>query len=506
MTTQYQYTVELAPPLDVQSTEGRSDAVLKLMHYVPKRISLDIQELQLRSLLWYLDPQNLVKDVSQVLQDAIGRSFICLSEELYENMEWRSIIICLALSPLMFTETRALLHRWFLLTGLASVLELQVELVSMVLDLLSRPMRWGLTAEVGSQLPFSYAYFLFKHQLIRTLSGPLSFGGFLELVQKIKKSVSLTKGKLKHFATTSSMVDHKSTWAMAMYFPNWFYFAALLLSGKSRSDSFFGHLNKDNQLQTSCSAAAAWYIAWILDPIDESTSGLLAKKLEKLSTTLINKHSSSYEPRKTTGSYAIKSKKSKPNDKPDHIYDKYTGQTIRIWLEGFETVVTKNSVMFRKITLGFLIGCFASINEDECELLLHYAATGKILHSKGNQHTGLKQKRWNTEGIDKSNRKEVVAGACIVFNLTDITEGMSDSIFETREIAVDLICQIKQKVVKYLLKCVKRLLEFEFDQKFVISIKDLHRRMLRWRHQGNDVFHGYNDFNDAIAVIASKLS
>ena len=56
--------------------------------------------------------------------------------------------------------------------GLASVLELQVGLVSMKLDLLSRPMRWGLSAEIGSKLPFSYAYFLFKHQLFRILAGP----------------------------------------------------------------------------------------------------------------------------------------------------------------------------------------------------------------------------------------------------------------------------------------------------------------------------------------------
>lgn len=95
--------------------------------------------------------------------------------------------------------------------GLASILELQVELVSMVLDLLSSPMRWGLSAEVGSKLPFLYAYFPFKHQLFRTLAGPLSFGGFLDLVHKIKKSVSHTKRKRKHFETTS-MVDHKATW------------------------------------------------------------------------------------------------------------------------------------------------------------------------------------------------------------------------------------------------------------------------------------------------------
>ncbi|XP_071689345.1 uncharacterized protein [Rutidosis leptorrhynchoides] len=504
MTTQFRYIMRVTPVVDVQSTEGSHHAMTKLMHYIPKSISLEKQELELRLLSWSLDPQNLVKDVLQVLQDAIGRPFMCLSLELYEKLEWRSIIICLALSPLMFIETRALLHQWFLLTGLASTLELQVELVSMVLDLLSSPMKWGLSLEVGSKLPFSYAYFLYKHQLFRAFAGPLSLDGFLNLVHKIKKSISQTKKKLKHSATTS-MVDHKAAWAMAMNFPSWFYFAALLLNGKNSSDNFFCRLHEDNQLQKSlCSVAAAWYIAWVLDPVDESASGLLAKKLEKLSTTLINKHTSAYEYRERTSSDEIKLKKPKPNDKTNDAFHKF--QPFRLWLEEFETVDIKNNVMFRRITLGILIGCSGSINDDECESILHYVSTGTILHTKESRCAGLKHKRRNFEFIDGSSLKEAVAGACTVFYLTDIAERMSDTIFETREVAVDFICSIKLRTVKYLLKCVKRLLEFEFHQNNDILIKDLKRRMLQWRYQGNDIFHGYKDFDDAINEIASKLS
>lgn len=116
MTTHFRYTMRLTPILDVQPTDGRIQAISKLVYCMPKRISLENQDLHMRLLLWYLDSQNLVKDVSQVLQDAVGRPFICLNEELFEKMEWRSMIICLALSPVMFIETRALLHRWFLLT------------------------------------------------------------------------------------------------------------------------------------------------------------------------------------------------------------------------------------------------------------------------------------------------------------------------------------------------------------------------------------------------------
>ncbi|KVH93962.1 hypothetical protein Ccrd_003978 [Cynara cardunculus var. scolymus] len=533
MATQFRYTMQVTPALFVQSTDRRRCAISKLVHYIPKRISLENQELQLRLLLWYLDPQILVEDVSQVLQDAVQRPFICLSEELYEKMEWRSIIICLALSPLMFIETRALLHSWFLLTGLASVLELQVELVSMVLDLLSRPMWWGLSAGVGSKLPFSHAYFLFKHRLFRTLAGPLSCGGFLELILKIKKSISRScQATLEHVATTTPMVDHKSTWAMAMNFPDWFYFASLLLLSENNfSDSYMSRTDEDNQLQASSfSAAAAWYIAWILDPVGESLHSLLAEKLEKLSRILIGKHLSSYEHEKTRGACEIKLKKAKPNDKTKDASQQYTCQTIELWLEEFQDVYIcyygkstgspkpyeaqkidiPNNVMFRRITLGILLGCSGSINEDGCELLLHYAATGTILQSTETQHVRLKHRRWNCDRqenritcIDKCSRKEAVAGACVVFLLTDIAENMSDSVSGTREIAVGFICQIKLKVVKYLLKCVKRLLQFEIDQNNGVWVKDLHRRILRWRHQGKDIFHGHKDLDDAINVIAN---
>ncbi|KAI3714570.1 hypothetical protein L6452_21526 [Arctium lappa] len=532
MATQFRYTMQVTPVRVVQSTDGSSHAISKLVHYIPKRISFDNQELQLRLLLWYLDPQILVEDVSQVLLDVVGRPFICLSVELYGKMEWRSIIVCLALSPVMFIETRALLHSWFLLTGLASVLELQVELVSMVLDLLSRPMWWGLSEGVGSKLPFSHAYFLFKHRLFRTLAGPLSCGGFLDLILQIKKSISQTKrsyhATLEYIATTTSTVDHKSTWAMAMNFPDWFYFASLsLLSEKNFSDSYMSRTDEDNQLPA---AAAAWYIAWILDPVGDY--GLLAEKLEKLSRTFIGKHLSSYQHKKTTGSYEVKLKKAKPNDKTKGASQEYTCQTIELWLQEFQDVyicyygrltgspklheVQKidipNNVMFRRITLGILLGCSGSLNEDGCELLLHYVATGTVLQSMETQHARLKHRRWNCDRqenritcIEKCSRKEAVAGACVVFHLTDVAEKMSDSVSGTREIAIDYICQIKLRVVKYLLKCVKRLLQFEIDQNNGVWIEDLHRRVLRWRHQGKDIFHGHKDLDDAINVIASKL-
>lgn len=273
---------------------------------------------------------------------------------------------------------------------------------------------------------------------------------------------------------------------MAMNFPEWFYFAALLLSGASFCDNIIcGAL--------SFSDNAAWYIAWILDPIDESACGLLSKKLENLSRALINNNLSSCEHKKL--------KKPKPST--------CKSQTIRLWLEELDngkTVDIKNNVMFRKIILGMLIGCSDAINEDGYELLLHYVATGTLPRSTESQYAGLKHERRNYEFVNKSTRKEPVTGACIVFHLTDIAEKISDSVFETQEIAVDFICKVKLKAVGYLLKCVKRLLQFNTDENDDFLSKDLHRRMLRWRHQGKDVFHGYKDLDHTITVIASKFS
>lgn len=56
----------------------------------------------------YLDPLTLKRDLLKIFQDIVERPFISLNEELHERMDWRYIIICLVLSPIMFIETTAL--------------------------------------------------------------------------------------------------------------------------------------------------------------------------------------------------------------------------------------------------------------------------------------------------------------------------------------------------------------------------------------------------------------
>lgn len=104
----------------------------------------------------------------------------------------------------------------FCFRGLASVHELLIQLVSVTLDVVSRPMFWNISAELGGKLPFSNAYFPYNHHLLRNLAGPLSYDGFLHLVNETSEPVPSAKTQLypsiKSPILKVSAVDHKSIW------------------------------------------------------------------------------------------------------------------------------------------------------------------------------------------------------------------------------------------------------------------------------------------------------
>lgn len=96
------------------------------------------------------------------------------------------------------------------------MLEFLVQLVSVTLDVLSRPMFWDLSAEMGGKLPFSNAYFPYNHQLLRNLAGPLSYDNLLQLVHETIEPVPSDKTQLyssiKPLVLKVATVDHKSIW------------------------------------------------------------------------------------------------------------------------------------------------------------------------------------------------------------------------------------------------------------------------------------------------------
>ncbi|PRQ46839.1 hypothetical protein RchiOBHm_Chr2g0093321 [Rosa chinensis] len=532
---------QLSTPIrDVKSVDARN-GFSKLLCHLPRATLLDNNKISLRLLVWYLDPLVLKRDVSNILQEAMRRPFLCLSKEFHESTEWRSIIISLVLSPIMFVEARALLHRWFLVTGLASVLELLIQLVSVTLDVVSRPMFWDISAELGGRLPFSNAYFPYNHQLLRNLAGPLSYDDFLQLVRQTSEPVPSSKTQLypsiKSPILKVATVDHKSIWSLAINFPDWFYFAsALLFSGKGSLDICHklcllaaSKVGKTHYEELP-SIAAARYIAWILSPVSKSHQDRLADCLIKHSESPAFKQSHDKET-----FYKKKLKKLKLCEEDHTSTREYDDQSIAVWLNGFNNICTmycsetvnnctssetkpsgglslQKNVLFRRIPLGILL-CYPShLNEDGLELLLHYATTGRIFQSRKTKIPGLKHVKWNSRGnknpitwSDECNEKEVVAGAFLVFSLTDIVESMCSSLFENEEASRDFICWVKMQVGKYLIKCIKRFIQLKVDDEDVV-VMDLCRRLEQWSHQGRVVLELQNDLDNVIQVINQRFA
>lgn len=493
----FHYGPGVVPILDTNSLERGKPAVSKLLGHLPSDFLLKDEEVPLRLLFWYLDPLILKNDMSNILKEAIDRPFMCLETAFLERMEWRSMLICLVFSPAMFVETRALLHRWFLMTGLASILELEIKLVLSLLDVISRPMRWGLSMEVGLKLPSSYAYFAHNHYLLRTLEGPI-------FCKNLPHIVDITNKMAQH----SQSLDHKSPWATAMNFPNWFYLASsLLFRGKSIRDNAAID-EQPSAIEPVYITAAARYIVWIVDPTSKSHQELLIGCL--------NKASESWVLKKCTGKH-FKQHKSvswKKLKKPKTDDGKEDYALVEPWLEEFQEmyinylrkinhssspgITSQQNVLLRRVPLGILIGYSQEIDEDGFKLLLHYAATGKL---------------WNSQGLETSskhfvnyyNNNEAVAGARLVFDLTDIVDGMSGSLFETEESGVTFVCSLKLKTGGYLLDCVKRLLEIEKGD-MTFMLRDLYTRLGQWMLMGENVFARAKDFLEVIDALSHRLS
>lgn len=282
--------------------------------------------------------------------------------------------------------------------------------------------------------------------------------------------------------------------------------------------------------------AAARYIAWILSPINESHQDLLFDSLTKLSECWTLKQVDSGTCEEGTASYQNKLKKRKfCNSKEDFTLGNENGsQVISLLLKQFQSImkyvnesvdnsasceakpyvhVPQHNLLFRRIPLGILIGCASYINEHGCELLLHYAATGRILHSVVTKNASFKHVNQNSGGPEDSvmdynecSKEEAVAGACLVFRLTDIVERMCVCVFEAQQSGVDFICQVKLRSGWYLIKCIKRLIQLNIDEDGVLMLMDLHGRLKRWRHQGQEVLQLHNDLDDAIKGLSHKLS
>ncbi|XP_065848956.1 uncharacterized protein [Euphorbia lathyris] len=529
----------LVPPmyfLDAKSTDTRSiSSIQKLLSYLPREFSSNNHEIPLRLLSWYLDPLTLKNDIMVILEGTMQRPFLSLSKEFCERMEWRNILMCLVISPIMFIHTRALLHNWFLLTGLGSVLEILSELVAVILDINSRPTFWGISIELGSKLPLYSAYFPYQNSVQRILAGPLSSSSFLHLSQKICESVTVREqfGQFsKPSAVKISSIDSKSLWALAICFPDWFYFASVLLFCNSSSQKCF-QLKCVSEVyrcgQTSGmqqpSSAAARYIAWILSPHSKSHQDMLFDGLTKISKSWDLKQIGSGSSRRGPASNRKKLKKLKLNETEDDfsLTNEYQSQVFSVWLREFQAILksgvelvndssssSQDSMLLRRVPLGILIAFPNYVKEDGFELLLHYAATGKMLHltNKNNRMGYSKQNFGELENIATNiecTKKEAVTVICLVFSLTDIVERMSTSLFKNGKNEMDIFCVVKLRVSRYLIKCIKRLMQSITDEDGDVMPTDLHDKLEHWRHQGQEMLKLDKDLDDIIKGLSHTL-
>ncbi|KAJ7979354.1 putative Acyl-CoA synthetase family member 4 [Quillaja saponaria] len=542
------YALSPAPIFDGNSVNGRSTIISKLLSQLPREEVVENNDIPLRLLGWYLDPLILKHDFSKILQETMARPFLCLSKEFHETKCWRSIIIFLVLSPAMFVETRASLYSWFLVTGLVSVLELLIDLTSTILDVVSRPTFWGISVELGLKVPFSNAYFPHNHQLLRTLAGPLSFESFLHLVNAISEPISCAgyqcASTLKPEAVKIAKIDHKSIWALAISFPDWFYFACMLLfSGSSFQGNFYPTCRRgsatieqehDVKKCSATAAVAARYIAWVQCPFIKSHQDFLVDNFIRISESWTLKQFGSASQDRETIDYRKKLKKPKFADKKEHVPVRDYCKAINLWLEEFNNIHTRcwnqnvdssasalfessppcalrlqQNVLFRRIPLGILLAHSNYIDDGGCELLLHYASNGKIFQTRELKSSGLNFNSKEAEDLrwdNKCNKEEALAGASFIFRLMDIVESMSASMSETEESGADFICSMKLRAGNYLIKCIKRLIQLKIDEDGVSMLMDLRSRLIQWRHQGKEVIQFHNDLDYTIDVLSHKIS
>lgn len=253
--------------------------------------------------------------------------------------------------------------------------------------------------------------------------------------------------------------------ALAINFPDWFYFAsAMLFSGGSSLENIHHRYTSQmsNSIQQPCdveglSVAAATYIAWILNPASGTIQESITKSLIRVSEMSIRKSCESEE--------TITGKRKKP---ASSIVDDLVRELDSHKTQTSSSSSLQNNLLVRRVVVGVLIGAPYTVIDEDYELILHYAATGKLLAVKKLRFNGSKQAKGSSKtSVLLSNeitKEEAVEGTRLVFNLTDTLESMSVSSFEAEEDALEFVDQFKLRSSKYLVKCIDRMIQLHCDE------------------------------------------
>ncbi|CAL5044576.1 unnamed protein product [Urochloa decumbens] len=519
-------------PLPYFKEEGESicdmgTIAAELINHPSNHVPPSDNSIPLRLLLWHLDPSIIKHDLSAMLQEVIRRPLLCLRKELQNRMEWRSIIICLVCSPIIFMDMRSLLHFWFLATGLGSVLELQSALVSSALDVLLKPMSWGISMELGQKFPFSHAYFPSQHSdLLAILTGPLSCRGFLDLVSYINALVHLSNTRTGCSSPENLLIQ--PAWYMIMNFPVWFIFATALLFHREGSQDYLSEiLSKetvaDSITDVSLAQRAAFYLSWVLCPSNGDQGQILANNILEISHSWArnNKKSPKYHSSTVNHRRKLRLPTSVDSEKlhvPTYsvvsLIEEFDDRCVKFCsTTGFPQAQAEklsdfypscHNLLHLWIPLGVLLVASSCVDEQNCGILLRYTSTGHVLKSnevemKTKNHVGSGGFLSSCSGTAE---RWVLSGACLIFGWLDVVEDMSSLIFDCDDRCQHFVRQLRTKTGPYLLKCVQLLFEMlaEADQDRDFAI-DLHNRLLNWDKNGQ----GYGIFGDVILKMKKKF-
>lgn len=265
--------------------------------------------------------------------------------------------------------------------------------------------------------------------------------------------------------------------------------------------------------------AAATYLGWILNPVSGAIQESLTKSLIRVSEICTSKSCGSEAHRNET----ITGKRKKPDRLKINVastvedlvreFDKKITNSVSYELDSQKTRPSfssglQNSLLVRRVVVGLLIGSQYSVADEEYELVLHYAATGKILTIKKPRTSGFKQAKGKGSSkvsallSSEITKEEAIEGTRLVFNLNDTLESMCVSSFEAEEDAQEFVNQFKLKSSKYLVKCIDRLIQLHCEEDGDSILSDLNIRLLHWTLKGRED----PQFNEDLDNIAAKLA
>lgn len=289
--------------------------------------------------------------------------------------------------------------------------------------------------------------------------------------------------------------------ALAINFPDWFYFAsAMLFSGGSSLENIHHRYASHSQVSNiippcgveGLSVAAATYIAWILNPASGTIQESLTKSLIRVSEMLRRSETTTGKRKKPASSIV--------DDLVREFHNKITN-SFSCELDNMQ-----NNLLVRRVVVGVLICSPYTVTDEEYELVLHYAATGKHLAVKKLRFNGFKQAKGSSKtSMLQSNeitKEEAVEGTRLVFNLTDTLESMCASSFEAEEDAHEYINQFKLRSSKYLVKCIDRLIQLHCEEDGDLILNDINIRLEQWSMKGPED----PQLKEDLDTIAAKLA